>query len=128
MTMHGPNFDVEVTTRTTNNADLTYSSRTISVITPHGKDPVTNQDLSYGTWQLDGDIVISKVKRVEFISSSDPAFSHSIGQQILEGEVRKKSVYRSRLLHLDLGAGTSRSIPVDSMYKEAVVESSCRRV
>ena len=125
-TMQGPNFDLVVITRTTNNADHTYSSITTSVITPHGQSTVTNKDISYGSWRLEADVVTSSVERVQFLSSSDPTFSNELGQQIQEAQLEKKSVYRSRILDFD--GNTSRSIPVDSMYKEADVESSCRRV
>jgi len=125
-TMQGPNFDLVVTTRTTNNHDHTYSSLTTSVITPHGQSAVTNKDIAYGSWRLEADVVTSKVERVQFLSSSDPSFSSELGQQIQEAQLKKKSVYQSRVLDFD--GNTSRSVPVDSMYKEAVVESSCRRV
>ncbi len=50
--MQGPNFELVVTTRTTNNADHTYSNLTMSVITPHGGAAVTNKDIAYGSWHL----------------------------------------------------------------------------
>ena len=124
--MQGPNFDLVVTTRTTNNHDHTYSSLTTSVITPHGQAAVTNKDIAYGSWRLEADVISSTVERVQFLSSSDPTFSRELGQQIQEAQLKKKSVYKSRVLDFD--GNTSRSVPVDSMYKEAVVESSCRRV
>ncbi len=125
-TMHGPGFDLVVTVRTTNRPDHTYTSLTTSVITPHGKSPVTNKDQAYGTWRLDGGIVTSSVQRVEFLSSSDPTFSKELGQKIQDDQLRKKSTYQSRILEFD--GEVSRSIPVNSLYKEAIVESSCRRV
>jgi hypothetical protein len=125
-TMHGPNFDLLVTTRTTNNADHTYSSLTTSVVTPQGGLAVTNKDLAHGTWQLDGDVITSTVTRVEFLSSTDATISNKFGQDIQDAQLKKKSVYQSRIIHFD--GQTSRSIPVNSMYKEAVVESSCKRV
>lgn len=125
-TIHGSNFDLVVTTRTTNNSDHTYSRLTTSVITPHGQVAVTNKDISLGSWHLEGDVVTSVVERVQFLSSSDPTFSEELGQDIQEAELRKKSVYKSRIL--DFNGKTSRSIPVDTMYEEASVESSCWRV
>jgi len=124
--MHGPNFDVAVTTRTTNRPDHTYTSLTTSVITPTGQPPVTNKDQADGTWSLDGDIITSTVQRVEFQSSSDPTISKWLGQQIQDAQLKKKSVYQSRILEFD--GTTSRSTPVNPMYKEAGVESSCKRV
>jgi hypothetical protein len=125
-TMHGPNFDVAVTTRTANRPDHTYSSLTTSVITPQGQLPITNKDQADGTWSLDGDIITSTVQRVEFLSSSDPKITKWLGQQIQDAQLKMKSVYQSRILIFD--GITSRSVPVNSMYKEAVVESSCKRV
>ena len=125
-TMHDPNFDLVVTTRTTNNSDHTYTELTTSVITPHGKPSITNRDQANGTWRLDGDVTTSTVLRVEFISSSDPTISKELGQQIQESQLKKKSVYQSKILAFD--GATSRSVPLNSMYKEAAVESSCKRV
>ena len=125
-TMHGPNFDLVVTTRTTNNPDHSYSSLTTSVITSHGQAPITNKDIAYGLWRLEGDVITSVVEKVQFLSSSDPSLSNEQGQLIQEAQLKKKSVYKSRIL--DFNGNTSRSVPVDSMYKEAAVESSCRRV
>ncbi|MGE8281128.1 MAG: hypothetical protein ACN6O2_11890 [Stenotrophomonas sp.] len=125
-TMHGPDFDVVVTTRNTNNADHTYSSLSTSIITPHGQVAVTNQAIDHGTWRLETDVITFTVERVQFLSSSDPTFSNTLGQQIEDAQLKKKSVYRYRMLHFD--GNTSRSVPVDPMYKEAEVESSCRRI
>ncbi|WP_226467691.1 hypothetical protein [Luteimonas panaciterrae] len=125
-TMHGPNFDLVVTTRTTNNSDHTYSSLTTSVITPHGKHAITNKDLAYGSWRLEKGVVVSVVERVQFLSSSDPTFKNELGQKIQDDLLKKKSVFKSRILYFD--GNISRSIPIDSMYKEAEVESTCRRV
>lgn len=124
--MHGPHFDIAVTTETSNAADGTYSTLTTSVITPHGKPSITTTDRAWGTWQLDDGVISSTVQRVEFLSSSDPSITKEIGQQAQDAQVRKKSSYQSRIL--EFTGRSSRSIPVDSMYKEAVVESSCERV
>lgn len=125
-TMHGPGFKVEVTTRITKRADHTYSDTNTSVLIPDTGVVMTNRDTSHGTWRLDGDIVTSEVLEVRFLSSSNLDLSREEGQRILDELVSKKSVYRSRILALD--ANTSRSIPVGSMYKEAEVESTCRRL
>ena len=125
-TMHGPNFDIVVTMETTNAADNTYTSLTTSAISPHGKDPITTKDRAFGTWQLDGDVITSHVQKVEFLSSSDPSISNEFGQQVQDAQLKKKSTYHSRIL--EFTGDTSRSVPVNSMYKEAVVESSCERV
>jgi hypothetical protein len=125
-TMHGTSFDLVITVRTTNRPDHTYTSLTTSVITPHGKSPVTNKDQAHGTWRLDGDMITSTVQQVEFLSSSDPTFRKELGQKIQDDQLGKKSTYQSRILEFD--GHVTRSIPVNSLYKEAVVESSCRRV
>ena len=125
-TMRGPDFDVVVTTRTINRADHTYTSLTTSVITPKGQPALINKDQADGTWSLDGDIITSSVQRVEFLSSSDPKISKWRGQQIQDAQLKNKSVYQYRILAFD--GITSRSVPVNSMYEEAVVESSCKRV
>lgn len=124
--MHGPDVDVTVITRITKNADHTYSDQTTSVIQQQGKAAITHQDTSHGTWQLDADIITTHVERVEFLSSSDPTLTRQQGQANLEAQLKKKSVYRSRLLYLD--ATSSRAVPVGSLYKAAEVETSCRRV
>jgi hypothetical protein len=124
--MHGPNFVMAVTTETANAPDGTYSTLTTSVVTPHGKSSITTSDRAWGTWLLEDDVVTSTVQKVEFLSSSDPSITKEIGQQAQDAQVRKKSSYQSRIL--EFTGRSSRSIPVNSMYKEAVVESSCARV
>jgi len=124
--MHGPNFDRVVTERTIKKSDHTFVGESTAVITPSGKPAVTNMDRQWGIWRLDGDVVISTIQRVQFLSSTDTSFTRELGQKLLEDQVRKKSTYKSRILSFD--GKTSRSIPVDSMYKEAVVESTCRRI
>ena len=123
--MHGPNFDISVTTETANASDGTYSTLTTSVITPHGKPSITTTDRAWGTWLLEDDVITSTVQRVEFLTSSDPSITKEIGQQAQDAQVRKKSTYQSRIL--EFTGHFSRSIPVNSMYKEAAVESSCER-
>jgi len=83
-------------------------------------------DQSRGTWQLEGNVLISAVQEVKFISSSDPTLSKAEGQALEDTQLRKKSVYKSRILQI--GKNASRSMPVESIYKEAVVETSCKRV
>ena len=67
----------------------------------------------------------STVQRVELLTSSDPSITKEIGQQAQDAQVRKKSIYQSRIL--EFTGHSSRSIPVNSMYKEAAVESTCER-
>jgi hypothetical protein len=126
VTMHGPNFDLVATSEITNGADNTYTELTTSVFTPHGKAPITSTDRSFGTWRLDGDVITTDVREAEFLSSSDPSISIERGQKALEAQLNKKSTYQSRVL--EFTGNTLRRIPVNSMYKEAVVESSCERV
>lgn len=123
--IHGPNFDIAVTTETSNASDGTYSTLTTSIITPHGKPPITTTDRAWGTWLLENDVITSTVQRVEFLTSSDPSITKEIGQQAQDAQVRKKSSYQSRIL--EFTGRSSRSIPVNSMYEEAAVESSCER-
>lgn len=124
--MHGPDFDLKVTEKTTNNADHTFITTTTSVITPHGGTEATHIDEAIGTWRLNGDIVTSALSKSTFLSSSDPTFDKEMGQQIQDAQLRKKSIYQSRLL--EITANRSRSITTDSMYKEAEVESVCHRI
>lgn len=125
-TMRGPNFDVAVTSRTTYDVDYNFSSHTTSVITPDGQPAITNQDVAHGTWRMEGHVITSKVERVRFLSSSDPGIIIALGQQIQDDQLKTKSVYKSRVIAFD--GTTSRSIPVDALHKEAVVETSCRRL
>ncbi|WP_269792090.1 hypothetical protein [Stenotrophomonas sp. Iso1] len=122
--MHGPGFDLDVLIKTTNHPDGTYTSSSTSIIKPHGKSAVTNLDESKGTWVLQGDLLTTVVESARFISSTDPTFSRNEGQLLLEDELHKKRTYEARLL--ELKDGHSRTVPVGSLYPEAVTESSCR--
>ncbi|MGN7916448.1 hypothetical protein [Lysobacter sp. 22409] len=121
-----PNYDLVVSTETINRADGRYTSLTTSVITPHGKSPVVIQDRASGTWLLEGDILVSKIEEVKFLSSSDSWISNERGQKVQDDMLKKKSVYRSRILKFT--GRTLRIVPVEPTYKEAEVESLCKRV
>ena len=124
-TMRGPGFDMVATFETTYRVDHTTTTLTTSVISPHTGVPVTLRDRADGEWTLEGDVLTSTVRKVEFVSSTDPTLGPQEGQGILEAQVRKKSVYRSRSLACD--GRVWRSSPVDPMYAEADVETTCRR-
>ncbi|WP_408952203.1 hypothetical protein [Lysobacter sp. Hz 25] len=115
-----------VSTETINRADGRYTSLTTSVITPHGKSPVVIQDRASGIWLLEGDILASEVQEVKFLSSSDPSISNERGQKMQDDLLKKKSIYRSRILKFT--RRTLRIIPVEPTDKEAEVESLCKRV
>ncbi len=124
--MQGPGFTVTVTDVTTKLPDGTYTANTSTVIAPPGKPSITLQDRSNGTWKLAGDIVTSHVTGVEFLSASDSSVTKEAGQKAQDDQLAKKSVYESRIL--EFTGNRSRSIPVNSMYKEAAVESTCERI
>ena len=124
--MHGPGFDLSVSTQTINRADGSYTSLTTSEITRHGESPVVMRDRASGSWRLEGDILISTVRQVEFLSSSDPSIGNELGQKMQDDLIRQKSVYRSRILAF---AGDAlRVVPLGAKYKEAEVESVCKRI
>lgn len=124
--MQGPGFTVTVTDETTKFPDATFTGYTRTVISAPGKAPLTLQDRSSGTWELVGDVVRSRINHVEFLSAPDPSVTKEAGQRAQDEQLAKKSVYESRILEFD---GThSRSIPVNSMYREAAVESTCERI
>ena len=124
--MQGPGFTVTVTDQTTKLPNGTYTGHTSTVISAPGKPALTLQDRSNGTWELSGDVVRTHVLRAEFLSASDPSITQEEGQKAQNDQLAKKSVYESRIL--ELSGKRSRSIPVNSMYKEAAVESSCERI
>lgn len=125
-TMRGANFDLVVSTRTVNLADHTSTTVTTSVVTPHGARPVTSVDEIVASWRVEGDILTTEVKSARFVTSSDITVSQEEGQRLLDAQMAKKSVYQSRVLSID--AESMRSIPHNSMFKEAAVESVCKRV
>jgi hypothetical protein len=124
--MQGPGFTVTVTDETTKLSDGTFIGHSRSLISAPGKPPLTLEDRSSGTWELVGDVVRSRINRIEFLSASDPSITKDAGQRAQDEQLAKKSVYESRILEFN---GThSRSIPVNSMYEEAAVESTCERI
>jgi hypothetical protein len=123
--MEGPGFTVTVSETSTNNPDGTFTTDTTTIISAPDKAPLTLLNRANGTWELADDILRTHFDRVDFISASDPSVSHEAGQKAQDDQLRKKSIYESRILGIE--RNRYRSIPVNSMYKEAVVESSCER-
>jgi hypothetical protein len=123
--MKGPQFVMSVLSVTTRSADGTFVSTSTSTITPDGQTPKTLIDASRGTWKLEGTTLISTYLESRFVPSADRSVPAEIGQRVLDDELRKKSVFKSKVL--DITSTSMRSIPVDSAYVEAVVESTCRR-
>jgi hypothetical protein len=121
-----PNFDLVVTTETVNQADGRYTGLSTSVITQPGKAPVVIRDRASGTWLLEGDIFVSKIEQVQFLSASDTWISQERGQKVQDEMLKKKSVYRSRIL--EFTGSTLRIVPVDPAYKAAELESLCKRI
>lgn len=123
--MKGPQFVMSVVSVTTRAADGTFVSKSTSIITPDDQSPKTLIDASRGTWKLEGTTLVSTFLESRFVPSEDKSVPTEIGQKILDDELRKKSVFKSKVL--DVTSKAMRSIPVDSAYPEAVVESTCRR-
>lgn len=125
-TMHGPNFDIVVTSRTSNRPDHTSTTLTTSIITPHGAGPITNIDEATETWAIDGDVITRTVSKIRFVSSTDPKITPAVGQQIMDDQIARKSVYQSRVVGID--GKYVRSVPFNATHKQAEVESTCRRL
>jgi hypothetical protein len=123
--MKGPKFQMSVVSVTTRAADGTFVTKGTSTITPDGQTPKTLIDASRGTWKLEGTTLISTFLESRFVPSADRSIPTEIGQKVLDDELRKKSVFKAKVLAIT--ATSMRSIPVDSAYVEAVVESTCRR-
>ena len=126
ISMHKGNLDLVLTTLTTYSPDLTFVSLSTSVMTFTGKAPITNKDQAYGTRSLKGDTMTFATKRVEFLSSSEKSISRELGQKINNDFLLLEPTSQSRIIHFD--GKTSRSFLIEPMYKEAQVESSCRRI
>jgi hypothetical protein len=124
-TMHGANFDLVVTARMVNRADHTSTTTSTSIITPHGAAPITNVDESVDTWKIEGDLITTQTVSWRFVSSTDPTLTVEEGQSILDKQRDTKSTYLARVLSAD--RDTIRTIPHNSLYAEAVVESVCKR-
>ena len=125
-TMQNGTLNLVLTTRTTYSADHTFVGLSTSVMTFSGKAPITNKDQAFGVWRLDGDIMTFTTQRVEFLSSTEKSISREFGQKIQDDALKLKPTSQSRVIYFD--GMTSRSLPLDSMFKEAQVESSCRRI
>ncbi|MEO8670680.1 MAG: hypothetical protein ABI411_05145 [Tahibacter sp.] len=124
--MQRPEVTVTTSDETTNASDGTYTSRGTIVTTLPDKHVTTVLVRSSGTWELKGDIVRTHVQHGEFLSASDPSITKEEGQRLQDDQLRKKSVFEDRILEF---TGTrSRSIPINSMYKSAVVETGCERI
>lgn len=124
--MQGPGFTITVTDENTRLQDGNFTEHTTTVISAPNKVPLTLQHRSSGTWELNGDVVQIHVQRSEFLSASDPSVSKEQGQKAQDEQLAKKSVYESRIL--ELNGDRLRTTPVNPMYKEAAVESSCQRI
>lgn len=121
----GHGLVMNVTSVTKFEADRTFVTMVTNVIKPIDRSAVTIVSSARGTWRLDGSTLISDYQESKFISSSDPTISAERGQQVEDDEMRKKSVFKSKIL--EVSRESMHRIPVDSAYPEAVVESRCRR-
>ena len=124
-TMNGPKLVMEVTSITKFATDRTFKTTTTNVIKPSNRSPVTVVISSHGTWRLEGATLIWLYQESKFLSSSDPIISVEMGQKVEDDELRKKSLYKSKIV--EISQELMRRIPLDSAYAEAVVESKCRR-
>jgi hypothetical protein len=125
-TVAGELVTVKVETLNNNSPDGTFETFTTSVITPKGSSSITTRDRTWGTWRVENGEYISSVDGVTFLSSSDPTLSLEFGQKVHEQELAKKSRYRSKVLSLT--KTETVTVPVESLYKEAEVETRCERV
>lgn len=123
--MQGPGFTVTVSETTTNSATGRFVTDTTTVIAAPGKEPLTLLSRASGSWELAGDVLRTHFERAEFLSASDPSVSHEAGQKAQDDQLKKKSTYESRILAIE--GGRYRSVPINPMYEEAAVESSCAR-
>ena len=124
-TMKGPEFTMDVTSVTNFAADRTFVSKTTNVIKPGSRSAIVVVSSSNGTWRLEGTTLIWVYQESKFVSSSDPIISTEMGQKIEDDEMRKKSVFKSKIL--EITQEFMRRIPVDSAHPAAVVEAKCKR-
>lgn len=96
------------------------------MIEPRDQSPTTIGTSSRGTWRLEGAILTWAYQESKFVSSSNPAITPEIGQKVEDEEMRKKSVFKSKIL--EVTPDSLRRISVESAHPEAVVEVKCRRV
>lgn len=123
--MQGLGFTITASEKIERTAAGTFVSHGTTVITRPDQNPLTLHDRSNGTWELADGIIKTYFLHTEFLSASDPSVTKEAGQKAHDDQLRKKSVYKTRVLGY---AGTRyRTIPVNSMYKEAEVEGSCER-
>lgn len=124
-TISGPTLVMEVSSVTKFAADWTFVTTATNVIKPSNRSPVTVVISSHGTWRLEGATLIWLYQESKFLSSSDPIISVEMGQKVEDDELRKKSLYKSKIV--EICQESMRRIPLDSAYAEAVVETKCRR-
>lgn len=123
--MQGPGFTVTTSEKITRLETGTYVAHATTVIAVPGRPPLTVQDRSNGTWGFADGIIKTSVLQVEFVSASDPSVTKEKGQKAQDDQLKKKSIYESRVLNFT--KNHYRTIPVNSTYKEAEVEISCKQ-
>lgn len=123
--MKGPDFVMSVVSATKFGADRTFVNMTTNLIEPAGKSAITIITSSRGTWRMEGTTLVWIYQESKFISSSNPAITPELGQKFEDDDLRKKSVYKSKIL--EISQDLLRRIPINSAHPEAVVEARCRR-
>jgi hypothetical protein len=103
-----------------------YVSYATMVLEAPGRLPVTMKDRINGTWQLDDGILSNHVLHATILSTSDPSVTIESAQNAEDAQLRKKSTFQNRIF--DYTRERYRTIAINSMYKEAEVESSCDRI
>jgi hypothetical protein len=124
--MKGPHAVMSVVSITTFADDNSFVGKSSNVIAPPGSSAFTVTNSARGTWQLEGTALTWVYLESKFISSSDPRISVESGQKVEDDEMRKKSVFKSKIL--EITHDTLRRIPIDSAHPEAVVEAKCKRI
>ena len=123
--MSGPSFKMTVTSNVTYGSDGSYEAESEYVVDIGSAVPITTRNRAIGSWEVDGDVITTRIAKVRFLESSDPSYTIQDGQSDLESQLELKNWSRSRV------TSSSRrmlsTVPVNPMYTGANVEVSCKK-
>lgn len=123
-TMSGKGFKVEVTDERQFGSDGSFAETSTATMKADDGRSLTTVTKFVGKWLLAGDIIEIRFASAQFVSSSNAGVSLERGQQNVDAQLAAKNWSKYRVLS---AGDTLVTVPVESRYKEAEVEVTCKR-
>jgi hypothetical protein len=123
--IEGERFKITALETSTYLTDGGYRSSSELTVRLAGGKVVKTRDRSFGNWALKRGIIEIDYRKVEFLSSDDPAYTVEMGQRDSDAQQKKKNWAKYKIMDLN---EKLILLPVETMYKAAAVKITCVRI